>query len=379
MAMELYQPIALTGQGVTLYQKLNAFVKESLIEGQHYGKIPNTSKPCLFKGGAELINKEAQLIPEYDIILEKVDFEKPFFAYAIKTRLIREGQKVSEGFGSCSSMEKKYRSDKIDQHFLWNTVLKMAKKRSYVDATITAWGLSGIFTQDMEDLEATPVEKPTSTNIHTRQVPPEYEGNMPNLPPDKHNAQFPPQEKPKLPPLEINEVPDLVPSADDEEFDRQHEADRDIEIARQQALALDKMRRHYFAVLPEYLKNDPDKRHTWQLNLTNKESSQVWTLEDYEKALDAIDILLHESEDNYNTKTLPEFQLLVPKYMSNGAGLRMTPSQRSYFIKLLDKEGYKIPEDLDNWTRGKVSANIDFLKGDIIIKDGKWYPPDKKQ
>jgi len=363
MAMELYQPIALTGQGVTLYQKLNAFAKESLIEGQHYGKIPNTSKPCLFKGGAELINKEAQLIPEYDIILEKVDFEKPFFAYAIKTRLIREGQKVSEGFGSCSSMEKKYRSDKIDQHFLWNTVLKMAKKRSYVDATITAWGLSGIFTQDMEDLEATPLEKAVeqakATNIHTRQVPPEYEGNMPDLPPDKPNAQFPPPEKPKLPKLKFNITPDFVDP---------NQSEKDKEIERQQTEALDKMRRHYFAVLPEYLKNDPDKRHAWQLNLTEKESSQVWTLADYEKALDAIDILMHEAEDNYNIKTLPVIDFADFQYSINGATRPITPSQISYFKKLLDQKGYKIPEDLSSWTRGRCSGMIDYLKGNLKIQ-----------
>jgi len=33
-----------------------------------------------------------------------------------------------------------------------NTVLKMAKKRAYVDAILTATHASGIFTQDMEDI-----------------------------------------------------------------------------------------------------------------------------------------------------------------------------------------------------------------------------------
>ena len=35
-----------------------------------------------------------------------------------------------------------------------NTVLKMAKKRSYVDAILTACHASGVFTQDIEDISS---------------------------------------------------------------------------------------------------------------------------------------------------------------------------------------------------------------------------------
>jgi hypothetical protein len=151
--------LELSGEGLSMYDKLNNFVKNSLIEGQHYGKVPGASKPSLFKGGAELINKEAQIIADFEIIADKVDFETPFFAYAFKCSLYREGMKVSEGYGACNSKERKYLSDRTDKFFLYNTIMKMAKKRSYVDATVTAWGLSGILTQDMEDLEASPVEE----------------------------------------------------------------------------------------------------------------------------------------------------------------------------------------------------------------------------
>jgi hypothetical protein len=46
----------------------------------------------------------------------------------------------------------KYRLDNDDPYTLANTVLKMAKKRAQVDATLTVASLSEIFTQDIEDL-----------------------------------------------------------------------------------------------------------------------------------------------------------------------------------------------------------------------------------
>jgi hypothetical protein len=350
MAIEIYESteLALTGQGITLYQKLTEFVKNSLHEGEHYGKVPNTSKPCLFKGGAELINKEAQLIPAYEVLYEKVDFDQPVFAYMIKTTLLREGHKVSEGFGSCSSMEKKYTGDKIDKYFIWNTILKMAKKRSYVDATITAWGLSGIFTQDIEELEAPPAEKKAKP-FHTRQVPPEYEGNMPDLPPDKPNAQFPPQ-KPKLPPLEINTQPDFEPSEDDKEYDRQ------------QALALHQLHNAYFASLPEELK-DEAKRHQWQYTITGKESTKDWTQAHYQKAIDALEAI--RANNDPDKKTLPDLGQGGFQYSTGRARMKATDNQRAFLISHLNLKGYKKPADLDDWTKGQCSLMIDYLKGNL--------------
>ena len=37
---------------------------------------------------------------------------------------------------------------------MYNTVLKMAKKRALVDAVLTATAASDIFTQDLEDISA---------------------------------------------------------------------------------------------------------------------------------------------------------------------------------------------------------------------------------
>ena len=77
--------------------------------------------------------------------------------YEIKTTLYHEatGKVAGAGVGMCSTNEKKYREYKDgslrrpeDQY---NTVLKMAKKRSHVDAILTATAASDIFTQDIED------------------------------------------------------------------------------------------------------------------------------------------------------------------------------------------------------------------------------------
>jgi hypothetical protein len=70
---------------------------------------------------------------------------------------------VGSGVGFCSSLEDKYRYKsvwennvkkqvEIENHInLANTILKMAKKRCYVDATLSSTMASFIFTQDLED------------------------------------------------------------------------------------------------------------------------------------------------------------------------------------------------------------------------------------
>lgn len=57
----------------------------------------------------------------------------------------------AEGIGSCNSKERKY--IKQDSYSIINTILKMAKKRAFVDAVLSATRSSGIFTQDIEDLD----------------------------------------------------------------------------------------------------------------------------------------------------------------------------------------------------------------------------------
>ena len=181
-------------------------------EGFHYGVIPGTDKPTLLKPGAEKLTVTFRLAPK--LVVEMRDLNNGHREYQVICTLIHipTGNSYGEGVGSCSTLEAKYRwrkaarecpscgSDAIikgraeygggwlcfakkggcgakfadddtaiteqpigrieneDIADVYNTVLKMAKKRALVDATLTATAASDIFTQDVEDFgpEVTP-------------------------------------------------------------------------------------------------------------------------------------------------------------------------------------------------------------------------------
>jgi len=170
-------------------QQYQHIVQQTLIEGLDYGVIPGTSKPTLLKPGAEKIVKIHGLTDEYEIIERIENWEKPFFYYLFKCKLKNlKGITVSEGVGSCNSLENRYRwrwvrEDDLPQginkntlttrttqaglvlyrienddiYSQVNTLEKMAKKRAFVDATLSACRLSAVFTQDIEDVQ---IEEP---------------------------------------------------------------------------------------------------------------------------------------------------------------------------------------------------------------------------
>ena len=155
--------------------KFQNIVRANMVEGHDFGVIPGTKKPTLLKPGAEKIAKLLGLSDLYEIIDRQEDWDKPFFRVVI-----------AEGLGECNSLESKYRwrwvfpSDvpenlekgkllsreintkrgKAKQYRLENediysqvnTILKMAKKRALVDASLSAGRLSDVFTQDVEDM-----------------------------------------------------------------------------------------------------------------------------------------------------------------------------------------------------------------------------------
>jgi len=194
---------------ISTFQKV---VQSTLKDGYHYGVIPGTKLPTLYKAGAEVICQLMTVNPDYEFLDRIVDFEKGFFNYEIRCTLnhsvLTDGVLVkipmSQGVGSCNSKEKKYNfinvlekdlpedidkatckksTDKYgkvrytivnpDPYTLANTVLKMAKKRAYVDATLQLAALSQIFTQDTEDIkdligyDDVPVTNHTTTVTNT--------------------------------------------------------------------------------------------------------------------------------------------------------------------------------------------------------------------
>lgn len=131
---------------------LQSFVKEMMIPKVDYGFIPNCDKPALFKSGAEKLCDIFGFSKQIEILNRVEDWEKGLFHYEVKTILInkRTGMIEAEGIGSCNSRERKY--IKQDSYSIINTILKMAKKRAFVDAVLSATRSSGIFTQDIEEL-----------------------------------------------------------------------------------------------------------------------------------------------------------------------------------------------------------------------------------
>lgn len=159
-------------------------LQSTLKPGHDYDTIPGTSKPTLLKPGAEKILMMFGLTSEYEIIERIEDYENGVFAYTVKCILSKNGYKITEGVGSCNSKESKYRWRWINESDLptgvdktslkqrknrWdnieyqiendeiysqaNTILKMAKKRAQIDATLTVASLSEVFTQDIEDMK----------------------------------------------------------------------------------------------------------------------------------------------------------------------------------------------------------------------------------
>lgn len=155
-------------------------------EGVHFGTIPGTQKPSLYKPGSE------KILSTFRIAIEPVTTDLSTHdeaRYRVETRATSQatGMYLGSGVGECSSMEEKYkwRSAVCNEEFdetpedrrraVWkrgkdgkpnyqikqvrtnhadvaNTILKMAKKRSQIDVTLTVTAASDVFSQDIEDL-----------------------------------------------------------------------------------------------------------------------------------------------------------------------------------------------------------------------------------
>lgn len=174
-------------QAINNFQEI---VHSALKKDLDYGVIPGTKRPTLLKPGAEKITKLLGLCDTYEIIQQIENWDKPFFYYQVRCNLTTaSGLLVCQGLGSCNSMEVKYRyrwlwpddaekmpgfkkegwpkktvktkSGKTNQYRFENdeifsqvnTLLKMGKKRSLIDAALSAGRLSELFTQDVEDMQ----------------------------------------------------------------------------------------------------------------------------------------------------------------------------------------------------------------------------------
>jgi len=190
-------------------EKVQDAMRRAMHDGEHYGVIPGTQKPTLLKPGAEKLCLLFRLAPSYDVTRREMPAGHIEYEVACELRHITSDSLIASGVGLCTTMETRYRwrkgahacphcaesaiikgkeefgggwlcwkkkggcgakfpDDAFDMADLkpvenpdladcYNTVLKMAKKRAHVDATLTATAASDIFTQDMEDGSVTHV------------------------------------------------------------------------------------------------------------------------------------------------------------------------------------------------------------------------------
>ncbi len=203
---------------------LAQYVKQQMLEGTDYGKIPGTPKPTLLKPGAEKLVDIFRCTPKFKLMKVVEDFDKGFFNYIFRVQLYQRdaGVVLAEGYGSANSREGRYRwreaqrlcptcqkpciitgkkeygggyvcfakkggcgakfatgapeiekqevgrVENDDIATMANTILKMAKKRALVDGAIALARCSDMFTQDKDDdveQPAPPREAPQPSTV----------------------------------------------------------------------------------------------------------------------------------------------------------------------------------------------------------------------
>jgi len=191
--------------------KIQTLMADLMQEGTHYGEsYPGDTKKNLLKPGADKLCFMFRLRPDFTQEIKELSDSHREVLTRCQIYHIESGQKIAEGVGLASTMESKYRwrdsrrkcpacgketiipgkkewgggwvclskkggcgekyktddpaitrqtigkVENPDIADVYNTVIKISKKRAYVDATITACAASDIFTQDAEDISEKP-------------------------------------------------------------------------------------------------------------------------------------------------------------------------------------------------------------------------------
>lgn len=150
----------------------------------HYGIVPGSKKPSLYKPGAEVLAVSFHIAPSFRVEDLSDGDQIRYRVTAVGTHQAT-GIVMGEGMGECSSNEEKYKwrravckeewdltppdrrrvkfgtwqgktqlTDQVrtEPADIANTVLKMAIKRAQVAMTLNVTAASDCFTQDIEDL-----------------------------------------------------------------------------------------------------------------------------------------------------------------------------------------------------------------------------------
>ena len=133
-------------------------ISKELVPNVDYAKIPGCGqKPALLKAGAERLAAIFHLRTCSEVINRIEQYDKLFVLYEVKTTVYDAANNIiAVGIGSANTKEPKYARQNFATTL--NTVLKIARKRSYVDAILSATGSSRVFTQDIEDIASGTVD-----------------------------------------------------------------------------------------------------------------------------------------------------------------------------------------------------------------------------
>lgn len=174
-----------TQEVVARVHRIQEVMKALMIDGTHFGKIPGTPKPTLYKPGAELLLMTFRIAASPSNIEDLSTPDEVRYRITVRGTNQVTGEIVGEMVGECSSSEEKYKWRKpvCDEEWQecdlghrrekWqrgdngafkvkqvrtapadvaNTILKMATKRALIATTLVCLGASDIFAQDLEDL-----------------------------------------------------------------------------------------------------------------------------------------------------------------------------------------------------------------------------------
>lgn len=166
----------------TVQEVMQAVMKPDM----HYGVIPGTAKPSLWKPGAEVLCTVFRIADSYQTEDLSTDDCVRYRIVCVGTHQTT-GLVMGQGLGECSSNEKKYKwikayprewettpENRRRKQYGWdkqkraeyeilqvrtdpadvaNTILKMAAKRAKIAMVLNVTAASDIFSQDLEDLD----------------------------------------------------------------------------------------------------------------------------------------------------------------------------------------------------------------------------------
>lgn len=172
---------------------VHEILNKVMLKGTHYGSVPGCGKKdVLLKPGADLLAMTFRLVPQFKV--ERTDLENGHREFDVTCSMFNpSGELLGQGVGSASTMEKKYRyrwegegesrhkTENEDIADVYNTVLKIAKKRAHIDATLTVTGAADIFTQDLieDDDEHKPeIKPPQSKSAQQQPAPADGDANL---------------------------------------------------------------------------------------------------------------------------------------------------------------------------------------------------------